>query len=95
MNAHNRGVNHLYSCIMSSSERLNDPTPNTCPAPANEAIVASGVGAEALREVAPRRSRSQDPKDAIQDTAVVYTRDTPWLVRSIGRMVAHSWSVSS
>src|SRR5262245_27110992 len=80
MNAHNRGVDHLDGCIVSSSECPNDPTPDTRPAPAIEAIVASSIGAEALWEITPRHSRSQDPKDAVQHTAVVYSRDTAWLV---------------
>jgi hypothetical protein len=49
--------------------------------PANEPIVASGIGAELLREIAPWCAGSQDPKDAIQHTAVVHTWDTARLVR--------------
>ena len=78
MNAHNGGVDHLDRCIMSSS--IHDPAPYASPTPANEAIVASGIGAELLRQIAPRCAGSQDPKDAIQGTAVVHPWDTARLV---------------
>jgi hypothetical protein len=65
MNAHNGRVDHLDGSIMSSSQCVHDPAPHASPTPANEAIVASGVGAERLRQIAPRCARSQDPKDAI------------------------------
>jgi len=38
---------------------------------------------------------SQDPEDAIEDTAVVHRATPHGLFRSIGLMAAHSWSVSS
>src|SRR2546426_7188947 len=73
MNAHNRGVDHLDSSIMCSGQSVHDPAPHASPTAANEAIVVSGIGAELVRQVAPRCARSQDPKDAIQDAAVVHT----------------------
>src|SRR5258708_28840867 len=81
MNAHNRGVNHLDGSIMSSSQCVHDTAPHASPTPANEAIVASGIGAELLWQIAPRCARSQDPKDAVHDTAVVYPWDSTGLVR--------------
>jgi hypothetical protein len=77
---------------------VHDPAPDSSPSPTNEAIVAGGIGAEALREIAPRRPGSQDPEDTIQDTAVVHPRDTARLVRQhrldggplmVGEFVAH------
>jgi hypothetical protein len=49
MNAHNGRVNHLHGRIMSSSNWFHDAAPDASPTPANEAIVAGGIGAEALR----------------------------------------------
>ncbi len=98
MNAHNRGVDHLNGSIMSRSKCVHDSAPHASPTPANEAIVASGIGAELLRQIAPRCTRSQDSKDAIEDTAVVHTRDIACFVRQhrldgsplvVGEFVAH------
>ena len=102
MNAHNGRVDHLDGCIMSSSQCVHDPAPNASPTPPNEAIVASGIGAELMRQVAPRCPRSQDPADAIQDAAVVHSGDTAWLVWQprfdgsplvIGKLIAHDWKL--
>jgi len=76
MNTHNRGVDHLDRSIMRGSQGVHDPAPHASPTPANEAVVASAIGAELLRQIAPRCTRSQHPKDAIQHTAVVHTWDT-------------------
>src|SRR5712672_1467477 len=49
-------------------------------------------------QIAPRCPSSQDSKDAVQDTAVVYTRNTAWLARQhrldgsrlmVGEFIAH------
>jgi hypothetical protein len=54
--------------------------PHASPAPANKAIVAGGVGAKIVRQIAPRRARTQDPKDAVEHAAVIYTRHSARLV---------------
>ena len=72
--------------------------PHARPAPSNKAIVASGVGAKVVRQISPRRTRTQDPKDAVQHAAVIYTRHATRLIRQdgldggpfiIGEFVAH------
>ena len=72
--------------------------PYACPSPANEAIVAGGVRAKVARQVAPRRTRTQDPKDTVEHAPVVYTRHTARPVRqkrldgglfTIAEFVAH------
>src|SRR3954465_14001085 len=72
--------------------------PHASPAPANKAIVAGGVWAEVVRQIAPWRTRTQDPEDAIEHAAVVYTRNAARLVRQerldgspfvVGEFVAH------
>ena len=81
MHAHDGRVDHLHRRVMSGGQRLHDPVPDTCPPPANEAIVASGVRAKALRQIAPRRTRSQDPEYAVEDTTVIDAGNAAWLVR--------------
>jgi hypothetical protein len=92
MHADDRCVDLLHSSVMSAGERAHDLGPDARSSPANEAIVASGVWAELLRQVAPWRSRSQDPENAVEDAMVIH----PWhAARGIGLMAAHSYSVSS
>src|SRR5206468_3463645 len=78
------------------------------PAPTNEAIVAGGVRAKVIRQIAPRRARTQDPKDAVEHAAIIYTRHAARLVRQkrldggpfiVGEFVAHDsrlrfWSLN-
>src|SRR6516165_1458182 len=49
MHADNRRVDHLYRRVMGASQRVHNPAPDASPAPANEAIVASGVGTKTVR----------------------------------------------
>ena len=67
--------------IARARKRFHDPSPNARPAPTNEAVVASSVWAEGTGQIAPRRSGSQHPKDAVQDTAVICAWHAAWLVR--------------
>src|ERR1700722_17649846 len=43
------------------------------PPPAHEAIIGGTIRAQAFRQVPPRCAGAQDPEDAIEDTAVVYS----------------------
>jgi hypothetical protein len=98
MHADNRGVDHLDGCIMSSGECIYDAALDAGPPPADEAVVASGVGTERIWQIAPRCSRSQHPENAIEDTTVVYPRDHTRLIGQhrvdggpliIGEFIAH------
>jgi len=98
MHADNGGVDHLDSGIMGTGKRVYDAAPDTSPPPANESVVASGVWAERLRQITPGCSGSQDPEDAIEDTTVVYPRNSTRLVRQhrldggpfiVGEFIAH------
>lgn len=80
MHAGNRGVDHLDSGIVGSGKRVYNAAPDTSPPPADEAVVASGVRAKRIGQIAPRCSRTQDPEDAVEDTTVVYPRNAAWLV---------------
>ncbi len=76
---HDRSVDHLDGGIMGSGERIHDPAPDPGAAPAHKAVVAGGVGTKGAREVTPRGTGPQHPKDAIQDTPIVY----PWHAASL------------
>jgi len=98
LDADNGSVDHLHSSVVRSGQGVYDTASYAGPPPANEAIVAGGVWAEVDWKVAPRRSRSQDPKDAIENTAVIDPRHATRLVRQrwfdgspflVGEFVAH------
>ncbi|SCB56097.1 hypothetical protein GA0061098_10744 [Bradyrhizobium shewense] len=98
MHADNGGVDHLDSGIMGSGKRFYEAAPNTSPPPPNEPVVASRVRTKRLGQIAPRRSGSQDPENAIEDTSVVHLRNATRLVRQhrldggpfmVGEFVAH------
>src|SRR5262245_34103326 len=98
MNTHNRRVDHLDGCIMGSSQCVHDPTPHPSSTPANEAIVAGGMRTKIVRQVSPRRPRTQHPKDAVKDTTIIHPRYAARLVRQhrldgsplvVGEVVAH------
>jgi hypothetical protein len=98
MYPHDGRVDHLHGCIMGCGQRIHHPVPDASPAPANEAIVTGGMWAKALRQIAPRCPRSQNRKDAIQNTAVVHTWDTARLAQQhrldgslfiVGEFIAH------
>ena len=71
---------------------LHDLAPDTSPPPANEAVVAGGVGPKLrqIRQGAPDRKTQKMPLR----TGVIHPCNATRLVGSIGLM-APSWSVSS
>src|ERR1043166_1062038 len=98
MHANNRRIDHLHGGVVSAAQRAHDPAPDASPSPTDEAIIASGIWAELLRQVAPWRPRSQDPEDAIKDATVIHTRHAARLVWQhrfngspflVGEFVAH------
>jgi hypothetical protein len=74
------GINHLQRRVMTGSQRIHDQVPGASPPPPNEAIVTGGTGSVAFREVAPWRTRAQNPKDAIEHATVIYPTNAAWLV---------------
>ena len=50
MHADDRRVDHLYSGVMSAGQCAHDPGPYARSSPANEAVVASGVRTERIRQ---------------------------------------------
>src|SRR3974390_3889452 len=81
MHAYNRRVDHLNGGVMDTCQCIHDPLPDACSTSANEAVVASGIRTERLRQVAPWGPRSQDPEDGIEDTAVIHPWKTTRLIR--------------
>jgi hypothetical protein len=63
---------HLHG-VMGAGQCAHKLGPHARPLPANEAIVAGGVRAEVVRQIALWRARSQDPEDAIEDTTVIHS----------------------
>jgi hypothetical protein len=91
MNAHNRGVAHLDGRIMSTRKRFHDPAPDASPTPANEAVVAGGIWAEALRQIARHGAPDRNTQKMPLRTRRSFTRGTPrGLFGSIDLMAAHS-----
>lgn len=93
MHADDGSVDHLDSRIMGSGQCIYDTVPDACPAPADEAIVAGSVAAKGTRQIAPGRSRAQNPENAVEDTTVIYPRAPRGLLGSIGLTAVPSWSV--
>src|SRR5437868_10442552 len=65
VHADDGGIDHLYRRVMTGSKRIHDLVRDAWLPPPNEAIVTSGAGTTALWQVAPWRTRAQNPKDAI------------------------------
>ncbi len=81
MNPHRRRVDHLDVAVEGFRDSGHHPVPDAGLAPANEAVVAGRVRAILSRKSTPRRSRPQNPEDAVQDTPVVYAGHAARLVR--------------
>jgi hypothetical protein len=93
-----RAVDHLHLSIVPMRDGSQDTIPDACATPTHEPFVAGGIGAVTLGQITPWCSRPQDPKDAVQDTPVIHTRDTSRLARKdwanqppfgIGESVSH------
>lgn len=74
MDANNGGVYHLRVAVMAFGDGVHEAVPHTCFTPSDKAIVAGGAGAVSLWQIAPLRTGSQHPEDAVQHAAIVYAR---------------------
>ncbi len=77
MHAHDGRVDHLHGRVMRASQRIYNLAPDAHPPPANKAIATGGVRTKNVWQVPARRPRFQHPKDAVEDTTVVYRPDHP------------------
>lgn len=73
-------VDHLDVAIMCSGDGVHHPIPHACFAPSYKAVVAGRARAIAFRQVAPRRTGTQHPEDAVQHAPVVHARHASGLV---------------
>lgn len=71
MDAYNRTVDHLHLAIVGLDHGIHQAIPNSGLAPTVEPIVGGRVRPVALRQVAPGSAGTQDPKDAVENTAVL------------------------
>src|SRR3974390_2409567 len=95
MHAYNRRVDHLNGGVMDTCQCIHDPLPDACSTSANEAVVASGIRTERLRQVAPWAPDRKTQKMALR-TRRSFTRGTPrGLFGRNDLMADHSKSVSS
>jgi hypothetical protein len=62
-------------------QRIHDLVPDSRPPPANEAIITSGAGTKGRWQVAPGRTRTEDPKDATEHATIIYTPNATRFVR--------------
>jgi hypothetical protein len=76
MCANDRAVDHLNFGIVPMRDGGQNTIPDPSMTPSNKSVVAGGIGAVALRQITPRRSRPQDPENAIEHPPVIHTRDT-------------------
>jgi hypothetical protein len=74
MDANYGGIDHLQFAIMGLGDGIHEAVPNTCFAPSDKAIVAGGAWAVPLGQIAPWRTGSQHPEDAVQHAAVIHAR---------------------
>jgi hypothetical protein len=74
MDANYGGIDHLQPTIMGLGDGIHEAVPNTCFAPSDKAIVAGGAWAVPLWQIAPWRTGSQHPEDAVQHAAVIHAR---------------------
>ncbi len=65
---------------MGGGDGVHHPIPHPGLPPSHEAVVTGGARAIALRQVSPRRTRSQHPEDAVQHAAVIDAWDASRLV---------------
>lgn len=80
MDANNGGVDHLHLAIMGFGDGVHEAVPHTCFPPSDEAVVTGGAWSTPLGQVAPWRTRSQHPENAVQHPPVINTRHLSRLV---------------
>jgi hypothetical protein len=71
MHTDDRAVDHLDLAVVGFGNSLQKLVPDACLSPPDEPIVTRRVGAIPLRNVRPRRTRSEPPENAIQHPTIV------------------------
>src|SRR5579859_7619141 len=75
MSANGGAIDHLDVAVVNGGDGAHKPVPYARFSPSNEAIVACGARAIAVRQIAPRRTGSQ------HQTPVIDAGHASWLVR--------------
>ena len=87
---------------MCGGKPAHDACPDPRSPPTNETIVAGCAGAIGVWKIAPRRTRSQYPEDAIENTPVIHAGNAARLIRehhsngtpfAVGKLVSHDWGL--
>jgi hypothetical protein len=81
VSANGSAVDHLDVAIVRGGDGINHPIPHACLSPPHQTVVAGGACAIAFWQIAPRRTGSLHPKDAIQHASIIDTRYALRLVR--------------
>jgi hypothetical protein len=81
MNANTGRINHDDVAVISLRNGYKKTIPDAGLPPTHEAVVAGGWRSITFRNFRPRRAGSEAPKDAIQDSPVIDTRNAARLVR--------------
>jgi hypothetical protein len=74
MDANYGGIDQLQPTVMGLGDGIHEAVLNTCFAPSDKAIVAGGAWVAPLWQIAPWRTGSQHPEDALQHAAVIHAR---------------------
>jgi hypothetical protein len=80
MGTNGGAVDHLDVTIMRGAHGVDQSVPYAGLPPSQKAVVTSGARSVALWKVAPWRSRSKHPKNAIQDAPIIDAGHTSQLV---------------
>src|SRR3546814_16325607 len=64
----------LDGAVVGGSDGVHQVVPYACLPPSGEAVVTGGTWAIALRQVAPRRTGTQHPEDAVQHAPIIDAR---------------------
>src|SRR3546814_719993 len=78
--ANGGAVDHLDGAVVGGSDGVHQVVPYACLPPSGEAVVTGGTWAIALRQVAPRRTGTQHPEDAVQHAPIIDARHPSRLV---------------
>ena len=98
MDAHNRAVDHLHLAVVRLDDGVHQAIPDARLAPAVEAVVGRRVRPVTLGQIAPWCAGAQDPKNAVQNPAIVARFGAPPIHRhkrvdnaplEVGQVVAH------
>ena len=81
MHAHDRTVDHLHVAVVCLHDGIHQPIPDSGLAPTVKAIVGRRIRPVSLGHVAPRRTCTKHPKDAVEHAPAFLRLDAAPLCR--------------